>query len=64
MAREDDFGMIAAMRIYGGDFIKCLADLLSKADDNNYDKLEKAFPEYFERFRGMAEDIKKKEESS
>ena len=54
MIPKKDFKMVKAMQNYGGSFVKCLADLLQRADHINYSKLEKTFPEYFKRYRKMA----------
>ena len=47
--------MYEAMKMYGGSFVKQLAELLQRADHINYAKLEKTFPEYFKQYREMAE---------
>jgi len=59
MFKENDYYMIIAMETYGGSFVQQLAKLLRAADDNNYQKLENAFPEYFEQYRKMGEDKNK-----
>ena len=51
---DEDKNMYKAMQLYGGGFIKSLAELLTHADNDNYQRLEKAFPEYFEKYRGMS----------
>ena len=56
--QEKDYYMWIAMKEYGGGFVKSLAEALVHADHMNYAKLEKAFPEYFAKYRKMA----KKEE--
>lgn len=43
------------MQSYGGSFVQALAECLDLADHINYAKLEKAFPEYFEKYTEMAE---------
>lgn len=47
--------MIYNMEVYGGSFVKALAELLIHADPFNYQKLENAFPEYFKEYSDMAE---------
>lgn len=37
MIPEQDYKMVEAMRKYGGSFVKALADLLERADINNYE---------------------------
>lgn len=51
---EKDFPMFEAMRRDGGSFVKALALALVWADVDNYSRLEKAFPEYFEKYREIA----------
>lgn len=47
--------MIEAMEQYGGSFVQALAQCLRRADPNNYQRLEIAFPEYFEEYRKKTE---------
>ena len=48
---HDQFMLIAEnMKTYGGSFVKCIAECIYTADDNNKKKLVEAFPEYFERY--------------
>lgn len=56
---NDDYAMRVEMRVSGGSFVKQLGHLLEFADPINYKKLENAFPEYFAKYREMAEKIKK-----
>ena len=58
MIKEQDQDMYEAMRQYGGSFIQVLATLLQRADHVNYEKLERAFPEYFAEYRKMSEKSK------
>lgn len=51
-----DDEMIEAMERYGGSFVKALAQCLWRADANNYQRLEEAFPEYFKEYRNMAKE--------
>lgn len=52
--------MYEAMKKYGGSFVQSLADCLIHADVFNYKKLETAFPEYFEEYRGIGKNLKLK----
>lgn len=45
-----------AMMKYGGSFVQSLAKAACHADPINYAKLKKAFPEYFEQYRLMAQE--------
>lgn len=46
-----DMEMIANMERYGGSFVRALAECLNRADNYNYDRLKKAFPDYFDQYR-------------
>lgn len=39
------------MAKYGGGFVKALSECVFRADDDNLQKLQDAFPEYFEEYR-------------
>jgi hypothetical protein len=41
----------SAMRVWGGSFVKQLAELYYVADGENRERLAKAFPEYWERYQ-------------
>jgi len=41
------------MRIYGGSFVKAIAEAMRVADAINLLKLQRAFPEYFEQYLNM-----------
>lgn len=53
-----DDEMIEAMERYGGSFVQALAQCLWRADANNYQRLEEAFPEYFKEYSNMAKTLK------
>lgn len=42
-----DQQVIAAMRVYGGSFIKALAEAAAHADEVNLKRLRIAFPDYW-----------------
>lgn len=46
---------LEAMKIYGGSFVKILADLFSHGDYKNQAKLKVAFKAYFRQYEKMAE---------
>jgi len=52
-----------AMLIYGGGFVKSLGDAIRQADDDNYAKLQAAFPEYFEKYGEIAKQLKSKDDA-
>jgi len=37
-------------RIYGGSFARALSECIILADEKNLEKLEKVFPEFFEKY--------------
>ena len=45
----------AAMREYGGSFVRCLGELWSLGYPENRAKLEAAFAEYFAKYKSLAE---------
>lgn len=55
MIPDKDIPMYEAMMKYGGGFVKAIAASLMHADTENYQKLERAIPEYFSEYRMMAE---------
>ena len=44
-----------AMQSVGGGFVKALGAALMRADPGNREKIHKAFPEYWEQYRKIAE---------
>lgn len=55
MFTQKDDAMIEAMIQFGGSFVKSLGYALVHADPINYQKLERAFPEYFKEYVDMAD---------
>ena len=55
----EDFLITAVMLEYGGDFVKRLAMLHRVADPENREKIKAAWPEYWEKYRAMAETKEK-----
>ena len=43
---------------YGGSFMKAIGEALSRADLENTEKLENAFPEEFEKYLGFSDESK------
>ena len=58
MTKTETLELIAAMKKCGGAFIKSLAVCILAADSQNQAKLFKAFPEYIEKYRKLAEKDK------
>ena len=44
-----------AMQRNGGGFVKALGAALMRADPSNRERIHKAFPEYWQQYRSMAE---------
>lgn len=55
MTQDEKLAMVEAMRSYGGNFIRSLAECFLTADPNNLKRLCEAFPDYVQRYREMAE---------
>ena len=55
LEKDLDYPIIEAMKKYGGGFVKTLAELCWHADQENYRKIKKAWPEYFEQYAKMAD---------
>ena len=51
----DDFYVTEAMIEYGGNFVKRLAMAYRAADPENQARIKTAWPEYWEKYRGIAE---------
>lgn len=54
MNHDDKLKMVEAMKLYGGGFVKALAECFIRADANNLDKLCTAFPEIIEQYMARA----------
>jgi len=50
---DEDVKVINAMRKYGGSFIKSLAETCIYADETNFERIKKAFPDYWEDYKKM-----------
>ena len=57
MLNENDYKVIEAMHKYGGSFVESLAQAFDHADINNYEKLKKAFPQYWKTYESMANKV-------
>ena len=51
---DQEYLVVEAMEKYGGSFVKSLSECFFKADENNFDKLKEAFPEYWAQYEKMA----------
>ena len=52
-----------AMKLQGGSFVQALGGCILAADDDNYAKLEAAFPLYFEIYTEVAERLKSEDDA-
>ena len=50
---DNDLKVVTAMEIYGGNFVKKLAQAFKAADPSNFQKLKDAFPEYWEKYKAF-----------
>ena len=58
-----DFEIVRTMHIYGGHFIRILADLCDRADPVNFAKIKATWPEYWQEYAEMSELVKKQHEA-
>lgn len=49
----DKYVVARAMSMYGGGFVKKLAELILLADPANLEKIKNSFPEYWEKYSNM-----------
>lgn len=52
---NEDYAVVSAMLKYGGNFIQHLAKAMLAADATNFKKLKDAFPDYWDKYSGLAE---------
>lgn len=53
MRSAEDSATIEAMLRYGGSFVQALAEAARRADDDNFERIKKAWPEYWQRYSEM-----------
>lgn len=51
MTRDELLPIINVMQVYGGSFVKKLADAMMLADSENLQRIANAFPELIERYK-------------
>ena len=56
---DDTLAACAAMKKFGGGFVKLIAEATLKADHINRRILQDAYPQYFEKYLAMAKDAPK-----
>jgi len=54
MDHDAKLQMIKAMRIYGGGFVRALAECFLLADSRNLARLTQAFPDYVTKYQELA----------
>jgi hypothetical protein len=57
--QEQDYPVVEAMEKYGGSFVQALAVCFRRADQVNRARLVLAFPEYWQQYTEMSENLKK-----
>jgi len=50
--------VIKGMEMYGGSFVKSLANAIHHADMDNAAKIKRAFPEYWEKYLKIGKELK------
>lgn len=58
---NDIYWTTVAMKAHGGSFVKKLAELVLLADEENLDRLQKAFPATFAKYVVLGQQIKRQE---
>lgn len=54
MTPIDDADVIEAMHLYGGSFVRTLAELYDRGDEDNRARIKATWPEYFEEYADLA----------
>lgn len=55
---DQDYWTIKAMKIYGGGFVKALAEAASQADPENLRKIMETWPKYWRTYMDMGERLR------
>ena len=50
---DQEFRVLEKMQMYGGSFVKALANCFHKADNTNFKKLKDTFSEYWKQYEEM-----------
>ena len=50
---EAEYKIVTAMSVWGGEFVKGLANLMKLADRDNFNRLKNAFPEIWNQYSKM-----------
>ena len=64
MLKFDEMETIAAMEKYGGGFASAIARSAQRADQSNYARLKSAFPDLWEEYAEMAEQVARNREET
>ena len=54
---EGDLKVVEMMEKFGGSFVKALAVAFLRSDHVNFQKLKEAFPEYWEEYERLADEL-------
>jgi len=57
------YWMTVAMRTFGGSFVQALGECILRADDDNYNRIVTAFPEYIERYQAIGDKLKQEDDA-
>ncbi|HEX9331429.1 MAG TPA: hypothetical protein VF896_06060 [Anaerolineales bacterium] len=58
---DQDWWTQEAMLRFGGSFVKLLGKMGRQADDNNLAKIKSTWPEYWEKYKELGEQLRHKE---
>lgn len=53
LMNDEDRDVLNTMLRYGGSFVKSLAEAAYHADDDNFLRIKRAWPDYWDKYRGM-----------
>lgn len=56
---NEELNIVNAMKMYGGSFVKCLAEAAMHADPQNFRKIKETWPEYWKEYSNFVEGQKK-----
>ena len=58
---NDTYWTVKAMRLWGGSFVKALAECVIAADDENLEKIKRTWPKYWEKYFDLGQGLKEKD---
>tara|TARA_R100001198_G_scaffold84084_1_gene57831 strand:+ start:585 stop:755 length:171 start_codon:yes stop_codon:yes gene_type:complete len=54
---DEEYKIVTAMSVWGGGFVKGLANLMKLADRQNFIRLKNAFPEIWDTYSKMKDNL-------